>query len=82
MEKILIANRQCDSEICPHRKPHSETDYCHDGQCRYAPDCRCIDHLQMTIATIIPVAPEELMPDVLAGKIMELLIEMGIYQKY
>jgi hypothetical protein len=36
----------------------------------------------MTIATIIPVAPEELIPDVLAGKIMELLMERGIYQKY
>lgn len=33
---------KCQSQECPHRVPHAENEFCHDGQCRWSSDCECV----------------------------------------
>ena len=40
----MICNHvlECNSSECEHRTPHVQNAFCHDGQCRWAGDTRCI----------------------------------------
>lgn len=33
---------KCLSRECPHLVPHAENEFCHDGQCRWSSECRCV----------------------------------------
>lgn len=39
---MIATHAHCGSSDCPHKVPHKENEFCHDGMCRWSSECRCI----------------------------------------
>jgi len=80
MGRMLVADTICGSTVCPHKGPHEEHPvFCHDGGCRWNPECRCVDSLEYEIRSSIMAARMSASAAEMAQAIMELLKERGIY---
>lgn len=39
---ICIHHAQCNSEVCPHRRPHTANDFCTGGVCPWGENNHCV----------------------------------------